>query len=264
MHPVTQHNQHRVCAIPLFDDNYAWLIYDNTHAWIIDPGHAEPIAQATAALGVTLAGFLITHSHWDHVNGITPLAAMQAQPPKVFGPPNIHDGINHHIKEGDTLDLNGLTFEVWHTPGHMAEHLSFYCPEANWLFCGDTLFASGCGRLRQTGSMPALFSSLDRMKALPAHTLIFCAHEYTQSNLRFAETVEPHNLHIQARITAVDQQRQQGQPSLPTTLADELNCNPFLRVNEPTVAASVNASCVNASSEPLAVFSALRQWKDVF
>lgn len=261
---MIQHNHHTVCPIALFEDNYAWLIYNQTDAWIIDPGNAEPIANTVRELGVDLKGALITHSHWDHVNGIDALASLYAtsKPLPVYGPANAHTGINHIINEGCVIDIEGLTLEVWHTPGHMAEHLSFYCREANWLFCGDTLFAAGCGRLKQTGNMQQLFNSLSRIKTLPAKTLIFCAHEYTQANLTFAQALEPNNAAIKEHINTVNHLRKNNQPSIPSTLATELTCNPFLRTHEQAI---INATKNRATSEaPLAVFTALRQWKDSF
>ncbi|WP_053980266.1 hydroxyacylglutathione hydrolase [Marinagarivorans algicola] len=266
-------HKHTICAIPIFDDNYVWLIHDDTHAWVIDPGQATPIVAKINALNLTLKGIFITHSHWDHVNGINELISLsyatEALP--VYGPANIHPSINRPVSDGDTLKLNGLTLEVWHTPGHMAEHLSFYCPQVNALFCGDTLFSAGCGRLKQTGDIQQLFNSLNRIQSLPPQTQIFCAHEYTQSNLQFAQTVEPNNSAVGEYIKVIEQLRKNNQPSIPSTLATELACNPFLRTHKPAVIeavvkASPTTTCNTATCDttPLAVFTALRNWKDTF
>ncbi len=264
----TTNSKHTICAIPLFDDNYVWLIHDKTDAWVIDPGQAAPIAAKIEALNLTLKGIFITHSHWDHVNGIDELVSLSraAEALPVYGPANIHSGINRPVSNGDTIDLNGLILEVWHTPGHMAEHLSFYCPKANALFCGDTLFSAGCGRLKQTGNMQQLLDSLSRIQTLPPQTRVFCAHEYTQSNLQFAQAVEPNNVAISDYIKVVEQLRKNNQPSIPSTLATELACNPFLRTHEPTVIeTAIKATQQTAhSTTPIAVFTALRNWKDTF
>ena len=253
----------QVKIVPLYNDNYAWLLHNQKHAWIIDPGQAEPIIAQLKQLNVTLKGMLVTHCHWDHVSGIEGLKQIINVP--VYGTMGSHPEINHGVAEGDSLNFDGTIIEVWQTPGHMADHLSFYCKEQNWLFCGDTLFSIGCGRLKQTGSMPELYNSLQRFKQLPPHTQVYCSHEYTLSNLAFAKAVDANNQAITTYQRQVADLRKMGKASIPSTIATELACNPFLRLEHPTVASSVaNQLGTSATQTHYSTFKALREWKDRF
>ena len=255
----------QVKILPLFEDNYAWFLYNQSHAWIIDPGQAEPVITLLEQLNVVLKGILITHGHWDHVSGIDALKQQFDVP--VYGIKSCHRGITDEIIEGDKLNLDGATIDVWQTPGHMVDHLSFYCAQQDWLFCGDTLFSAGCGRLKQTGNMQQLFQSTQRFKTLPQSTQVFCSHEYTQSNLKFAAAVEPNNPTIINYQNTVAALRSQGKATIPSSLATELACNPFLRLDEPELIASLSHR-MNLPPEtfntPFTAFTALREWKDVF
>lgn len=217
-----------VVAIPIYSDNYVWLLHDKAHAWVFDPGNAKPIIDYLRQEQLILKGVMITHSHWDHVNGID--ALVNAYPAPVYGPANIHSGIDQPVTQGDAINAGPLRFEVHETPGHMAEHLSYFEASCQLLFCGDTLFSAGCGRLKQTGNMRALFNSLQWIQSLPASTLIFCSHEYTLANLAFAQAAEPDNASIDEYQDHIKQRRVNGQPSLPSTLETELAINPFLRL----------------------------------
>ncbi len=254
------HKNFTVLAIPLFSDNYAWLIHNNTQAWIVDPGDAEPISSILAKLNLRLAGMLITHSHWDHVNGIDDLLAQYTVP--VYGYKGVHPKVTHTIQEGDQISLDDLEITVWHTPGHLADHVTYYADEPQWAFCGDTLFSAGCGRIKQTGNMAELETSIKRIGALPPSTTLFCSHEYTLNNLAFAQKVEPDNNAITEQAKHIQYQLANGFASLPCVLKDEQQYNPFLRLNQESVQSSLNlhtGKCLAATER----FEALRKWKDV-
>lgn len=245
-----------VVALPIYSDNYIWLLHDDTSAWVFDPGNAEPIIDYLEAHKLTLKGVMITHSHWDHVTGIEALASRYPAP--VYGPAGIHSGIDHEVAQDSIISAGKLTFKVQATPGHMTEHLSYYEAEQQLLFCGDTLFSAGCGRLKQTGNMEALFSSLAWMQTLPPNTLIFCSHEYTLANLAFAQAAEPSNPLIGRYLETIAHLRASHRPSLPSTLATELAINPFLRLPEDSPL--LNEPKLTAFER----FQALRHAKDQF
>lgn len=255
----------RLVALPAFDDNYIWLLHDGQDALVVDPGDSRPVAEALGRLHLRLSAILVTHHHGDHVGGLEALRARLAG--EVFGPGNEPiPGPLAVVQAGSVIDWNGLRFEVLAVPGHTRGHLAFYCPEAGnlgaVLFCGDTLFAAGCGRLFE-GTPAQMFSSLNRLAALPSRTLVCCAHEYTLSNLRFARAVEPANAAIASRTGHCEMLRGRLEPTLPSTIAAELETNPFLRCSEPDViAAALREGAEDAA--PLAVFTALREWKNRF
>ncbi len=235
-----------ITPIPAFDDNYIWAIQPtaNDDAVIVDPGDEKPVLAWLAAQGIGLASILITHHHWDHTDGLLPLLEHYAVP--VYGPDNPKiKGIEHPLKHGDRFTPAGLEceFEVLETPGHTLDHLSFY--SSGLLFCGDTLFSAGCGRMFE-GTAPQFFSSLRKLAELPPATRVYCTHEYTTANLRFARAAEPNNQAIQSAESEVHQWREKQQPSLPSTIERELAINPFLRAKD------------------AAEFAKLRQWKDNF
>lgn len=253
-----------VLTVPAFQDNYLWLIHDGVHAAVVDPGDGAPVLSALAEHRLTLGAILLTHHHADHVGGVP--ALLQCFNVPVFGPHR--EAIPHitvPLKEGDNLTLPHLNLglDVLEVPGHTKGHIAYYAPEPGWLFCGDTLFAGGCGRLFE-GSPQQMVDSLSKLTALPDTTQIFCAHEYTLANLRFAHEVEPHNAELKARIEREQTKRNQGVPTVPSTIGIEKSTNPFLRFREPHIADRLIAEGYLSSREPIAVFAALRQWKNSY
>ncbi|MRV74660.1 hydroxyacylglutathione hydrolase [Duganella sp. FT92W] len=255
-----------VLTVPAFNDNYLWLIHDGVHAAVVDPGDAQPILAALQANSLALTAILLTHHHADHTGGVPALLQHYAVP--VFGPR--HDGIaavTQPLSEGDVVDVPGLPLRlrVLDVPGHTRGHIAYVRDDGEpWLFCGDTLFAGGCGRLFE-GTPAQMAASLEKLAALPSETKVFCAHEYTLSNLRFALAVEPGNMALQARMEADSRTRDRGQPTVPSTIGLERNTNPFLRYAEPQIAAQLlTAGKLHGGESPAAVFAALRQWKNTF
>jgi hydroxyacylglutathione hydrolase len=256
-----------VLTVPAFKDNYLWLIHDGVHAAAVDPGDGQPILDALRANGLTLAAILLTHHHADHIGGVPQLLAEYSVP--VYGPRN--DGIaavTHPLGEGDRVQVPGLALElsVLDVPGHTLGHIAYVneTPGAHWVFCGDTLFGAGCGRLFE-GTPEQMAASLAKLAALPDDTLVYCAHEYTLSNLRFAESVEPGNRALQLRLEADSKARGTNLPTVPSTIAAEKATNPFLRAAEPGIVDSlVAAGRLQRGATPVAAFAALREWKNVF
>lgn len=256
-----------VLTVPAFKDNYLWLIHDGVHAAAVDPGDGQPIIDALRANGLTLTAILLTHHHADHIGGVPQLLKEYDVP--VYGPRN--DGIKavtHPLGEGDRVQVPGLALElsVLDVPGHTLGHIAYVreTPGAHWLFCGDTLFGAGCGRLFE-GTPEQMAASLAKLAALPDDTLVYCAHEYTLSNLRFAEAVEPGNRALRMRIEADSKARGTKLPTVPSTIAAEKATNPFLRAGEPGIVDSlVAAGRLQPGATPVAAFAALREWKNVF
>jgi hydroxyacylglutathione hydrolase len=253
-----------VLTVPAFQDNYLWLIHDGVHAAVVDPGDAAPILDALAAHRLSLAAILLTHHHADHVGGVPELLRQFKVP--VFGPrQEAIPQITYPLEEGDTVPIPelGLTLRVLDVPGHTAGHIAYFAPEQSWLFCGDTLFAGGCGRLFE-GTPQQMVASLSKLAALPDATQVYCAHEYTLANLRFASEVEPGNAALKARIVREQALRDQGKPTVPSTIAVEKATNPFLRFRESDIADRLIAAGHLSTKEPIAVFAALRQWKNSY
>lgn len=251
-------------ALPAFTDNYIWMLHNGAQALVVDPGEAAPVQAALDAHGLQLAGILVTHHHGDHVGGVDALRSRLLGP--VYGP--ARERIPEPFEPvcaGDTVQLLGLAFEVIDVPGHTAGHIAYlHRPErqAPILFCGDTLFSAGCGRLFE-GTPEQMHASLALLAALPGDTRVCCTHEYTLSNLRFAKAVEPDNEAIAAHTAWCERERAAGRATLPSTIARELTINPFLRCTEAPVVASAQAHGA-PTTEPVAVFAALREWKNQF
>ncbi len=250
--------------IPAFNDNYIWLIEqpESRRILIVDPGDAIPVIQAIERQLFIPTALLITHHHHDHIDGIDQLVERYNIP--VYGPETTTPpSITHPLTTCDTLivDSDFPAITILDISGHTALHIAYLFD--NCLFCGDTLFGAGCGRLLG-GTAIQLFQSLQQITFLPTQTKIYCAHEYTEANLRFAAIVEPNNLDIQQRITDTSIIRQQDKPSLPSTLALELATNPFLRCEQTTVIQAVEQFSGKQLATPIEVFTELRLWKDQF
>jgi hydroxyacylglutathione hydrolase len=252
-----------ITGVDAFDDNYIWMLRNpgSSHAVAVDPGDEAPVMAWLQQQGCDLSAILITHHHYDHVGGIAELR--QAYPDvAVYGPANeTIRGLTITLKEGDRPQIAGLDahFQVLEVPGHTAGHIAYFGQGA--LFCGDTLFTAGCGRLF-SGTFEQLSNSLRRIATLPDDTLIYCAHEYTLANLGFAHWVEPENPDLLNRIRRDQDKRDAGVPTVPSRLAEELLTNPFLRTSERTVVKAAETAAGRSLATPVEVFTALRQWKD--
>ncbi|MBC7514434.1 MAG: hydroxyacylglutathione hydrolase [Herminiimonas sp.] len=253
-----------VLTVPAFNDNYLWLIHDGRHAAVVDPGDAEPILAALAEHGLSLVAILLTHHHADHIGGV-PRLLQHAEVP-VFGPARENIGtVTRPLVEGDvaTVAELDLTLSVLDVPGHTRGHISYVATDRQWLFCGDTLFAGGCGRLFE-GTPQQMCDSLAKLASLPGSTKVYCAHEYTLSNLRFALAVEPGNAALVERMALEQAKRARGEPTVPTTIALEQATNPFLRYREPAILMRLRAENRVDTEEPIAAFAALREWKNTY
>lgn len=240
------------------------MLHDGLQAIVVDPGDAAPVQAALDAQGLSLAAILVTHHHADHVGGVNALRPRLKGP--VYGPARERiPSPFEPLGDGDRLRLLGLDFEVFDVPGHTAGHIAYVqrgAPEAPLLFCGDTLFSAGCGRLFE-GTPAQMHTSLSRLAALPPDTQVCCTHEYTLSNLRFAAAVEPGNARIAEHQRACEALRAEGRPTLPSRLALELEINPFLRCEVPAVKAAALAHGA-ANDDAVPVLAALREWKNQF
>lgn len=253
-----------LAALPAFADNYIWMLHDGQQAVVVDPGDAAPVSAALDALSLRLAGILVTHHHADHVGGVDALRPRLEGP--VWAPAGEVTPEPHlPLADGDIIEVLGLRFGVIDVPGHTAGHIAYLQQDETQtplLFCGDTLFSAGCGRLFE-GTPAQMFHSLSRLAALPGGTRVCCTHEYTLSNLRFAAAVEPHNAARQAYHAHCQAERDAGRPTLPSHIALEREVNPFLRCAEPAVVDAALAQGATGRAGP-EVFAALRRWKDQF
>jgi len=278
--------------IPAFADNYLWLLHDGQRALVVDPGDAAPVQRVLQDNALQLSAILVTHHHADHTGGINTLRDETGA--KVFGPASesIPEPFTP-LHEGDSINAMGLDFQVIDVPGHTSGHIAYYAaptlftlcttlppegaglarggpalrPTPNMnarplLFCGDTLFSGGCGRLFE-GTPAQMLASLDKLAALPGNTVTCCTHEYTLSNLRFAVAVDPDNQTLAAYQAHCEKLREQDQPTLPTSIAQELLINPFLRTRQPALISSARHFDA-AAHDDVSVFAAIRQWKNQF
>lgn len=252
--------------IPAFSDNYIWAWHDGQRAAVVDPGESGGVLAWLSAEHVVLDTILITHHHADHTGGVAELR--EATGARVIGPvkENMPEPLRR-VGDGDSVTVLGHAFTVIAVPGHTAGHIAYFC--ADWhgvplLFCGDTLFSAGCGRLFE-GTPAQMHASLLRLSNLPDTTRVFCTHEYTLANLKFALTVEPHNLTLIHYNLACIGLREKGLPTLPSSMALEKAINPFLRPDKPQVAAAAQAHAPHLSHPDVqAVFTTLREWKNNF
>jgi hydroxyacylglutathione hydrolase len=251
-----------IIPIRAFADNYIWLMHHGGKAAVVDPGDAAPVIEYLDREGIELCAIVNTHHHGDHVGGNRGLLARWRVP--VFGPAREQiPGRTRALVEGDTLVLPeiGLEFSVLDIPGHTSGHIA--CFGNGMVFSGDTLFAAGCGRLFE-GTPAQMVASLDKLAALEPETLVYCGHEYTVSNLRFALAVEPRSAALHARLERDQATRNRGQPTLPSTIAEELATNPFLRSADPAIRAAAIDHAGRDLPDRVAVFAELRAWKNAF
>lgn len=252
----------KIIPLPAFSDNYFWLLARGGSAAVVDPGDAGPVERALERLGLQLDAILVTHHHSDHVGGV--VALKQRFRPTVYGPVQESiPGRDRALTGGDAVEVLGTRFQVIDVPGHTAGHIAYYAETEAALFCGDTMFACGCGRLFE-GTPAQMYNSLSGLAALPAQTRVYCAHEYTLANIRFALAVEPGNAALQSRATNDEATRRRGEPTVPSTIALELATNPFLRCHEPEVRASVARRKRGAETSTVTTFATLREWKNGF
>lgn len=251
-----------ITEIRAFSDNYIWLLecQGETRVAVVDPGDAGPVVEALDARGLELGAIITTHHHGDHVGGVTELLSRWQVP--VYGPAGeTIPGRTHALSEGDRIriDFLDLDLDVFDVPGHTAGHIAY--AGDGMLFCGDTLFAGGCGRLFE-GTPEQMYTSLGKLAKLPKETRVYCAHEYTEANLRFASRVEPDNEPLRARLESVRALRADDRCTLPSTLGEELETNPFLRADVPNVKQSAEKHVGHGLTGPVDVFAAVRRWKD--
>jgi hydroxyacylglutathione hydrolase len=251
-----------VIPLPAFSDNYIWTVRDATHAVVVDPGDAQPVLDYLARERLKLVAILNTHHHADHVGGNERLLERHRVP--VYGPDDdrIH-GVSDRVRDGDRFSLPhfGIELEVVEIPGHTRSHIAFH--GGGMLFCGDTLFAAGCGRLFE-GTPQQMYRSLGRLAALPGDTRVYCGHEYTVSNIKFARAVDPDNAALAEWGMRAQHLRDTNQPTLPTDIALERRTNPFLRCGERAIRESASRHAGRTLSDPAEVLAAIREWKNGF
>jgi hydroxyacylglutathione hydrolase len=253
-----------VLPVPAFNDNYFWLIHNGQYAAVVDPGDASPVLAALEAHHLSLVAILLTHHHADHVGGVAKLLHQNHVP--VFGPRNEDiPHVTNALSEQNTIDITELNLRltVLDVPGHTAGHIAYVDPVRHLLFCGDTLFAGGCGRLFE-GTAAQMVNSLAKLTNLPDDTQVYCAHEYTLSNLRFALEVDGNNLALQQRINMEQEKRNIGLPTLPSSIGLEKATNPFLRCRESAILQRLQTTDRINSNDPVIAFAALREWKNNF
>ena len=259
---MSDKNDFEVVPLRAFRDNYIWTLRNGRYAAVVDPGDAQPVLEYLQHERLELCAILATHHHADHVGGVAELLAQRAVP--VYGPRGEPiPTLSHLVSEGDQVEIPQLElrFSVLDIPGHTRAHIAYY--GANSLFCGDTLFACGCGRLFE-GTAPQMAASLAKLAALPDSTLVYSGHEYTLANIDFARAVEPENEELKARAASEAEKRSRDRPTLPSTIGREKKTNPFLRCLQPAVIASADKYLGARAGDPVQVFAALRNWKNAY
>jgi hydroxyacylglutathione hydrolase len=251
-----------ITPLPAFNDNYLWLLARGTSAAIVDPGDAGPVMRALDRHELRLDAILVTHHHPDHVGGV--MALKQRYRPTVYGPAREQiPARDRALAGGNSIEVLDTRFEVIDVPGHTSGHIAYYAESESAVFCGDTMFACGCGRLFE-GTPAQMLASLQTLAALPTETRVYCAHEYTLANIRFALAVEPGNVALQARAAAAAETRRRGEPTVPSTIGLELATNPFMRCDVPAVRDAAARREKGAETAALRTFAALREWKNGF
>jgi len=252
-----------IFPISAFSDNYIWCIHNQRKAIVVDPGDAKPVESYLAQHGLTLEAILVTHHHPDHVGGIKSLK--QAFPfVEVLGYSDAkYSGIETAFEDAQSFNRLGIEFTLVAVPGHTLDHVAYYCvvDGTTRLFCGDTLFSGGCGRLFE-GTAKQMHHSLSKFKALPNDTLVYCAHEYTLSNLSFAKTLMPNNADLERYIETCNEKRDASSPTLPSNLETELKVNPFLRETDPEIIDNLRSLDYKELNTPVDIFAAIRHAKD--
>lgn len=251
----SMHHDLQIIPIPAFKDNYIWLIHNGLHAAIVDPGDAIPVLEILDRLNLKLTVILITHHHYDHIDGVATL--LKHSPDIQVYAPKLEQYLFEHapVGEPDTFSIKELniTFSLIDLPGHTLGHVAYYSEKNQLLFCGDTLFGAGCGRLFE-GTASQMYQSLQRLAALPPATKVYCSHEYTLHNIKFALTLEQNNFFLISRFKQTQTLRENNTPSLPSTIALERATNPFLRCTNNEIQSSIGLS----NADPVEVFSILR------
>jgi hydroxyacylglutathione hydrolase len=256
----------QITRLHAFTDNYLWLIHNRKEAIVVDPGNAEIIISELEQQGLSLSAILVTHHHSDHIGGLEKLIKF-APNVKIYGPAlESIPYVNFPLRGNEKLSFDqfDLTFSVIDVPGHTLGHLAYYEPNHAWLFCGDTLFGAGCGRVFE-GTFTQMHQSLQKLLNLPDKTLVYCAHEYTLSNILFALQAEPSNINLLKRLELTRDLRQRQEASVPFQLGEEKNTNPFLRCHSQEIKQQLlSLQKINIDANEIDIFSALRIWKNHF
>jgi hydroxyacylglutathione hydrolase len=249
-----------ISPIPAFSDNYIWLIVADGLAFVVDPGEPEPVLETLKGHNLNLVGVLVTHHHLDHTGAVATLKAETGC--EVWGPVESPAGpFDHMVTEGDIVEVLGEHFRVLSVPGHTLDHIAYYSDGERALFCGDTLFVGGCGRVFE-GTPPQMRASLEKLIQLPPNTRVFCAHEYTLANLRFAVQVEPDNQALRETLLICEEKRRQDLPTVPSLIGDELRYNPFLRWDSGAIRETLAQQARLEEDTEDGIFTAVREWKN--
>lgn len=254
-----------ITPIPALTDNYIWLLtdYAKQTAYVVDPGDAKPVIEQLANQQLSLQGILLTHHHGDHTHGVPDLLAYAGAVPVIASHYSTLPYINQPVRQSDAISLLDYSFQAIEIPGHTLDHTAYYCTALNIVFTGDTLFSAGCGRVFE-GTAEMMLNSLHTLMQLPDETQVFCGHEYTFNNLRFAALVEPDNRAIQQRLVWIKQLTSDHACTLPSTLAIEKSINPFLRCHDITVKQSTENHAGHRLNTETEIFASLRAWKNTW